>query len=231
MSADGRLLLERIHVMTRFHARTVAATSLLTLLGACALNNAQKGAVIGAGAGGVVGGVIGNNTGSTARGAIIGAAVGGVAGAVIGHQMDRQAQELAYEIPGATVARVGEGITVTFPEGSLFGYDSDQLMAGARDNMTKFAASLVKYPNTRAMIVGHTDARGSTAYNAELSQRRADATASFIAQAGVARTRLDASGRGESEPIATNDTEAGRQQNRRVEVAIYADDAARRGSN
>ncbi len=215
------------------HARTRVATvtALVTLLSGCALNNAQKGAIIGAGAGGVAGGVIGNNTGSTVRGAIIGAAVGGVAGAVIGHQMDRQAQELAYEIPGATVARVGEGITVTFPEGSLFGYDSDALMPTARENMRKFAASLAKYPSTRAMIVGHTDARGTAAYNADLSRRRAEATVDFIVQEGVARTRLDASGRGETEPIATNDTEAGRTQNRRVEVAIYADEASRRAGS
>ncbi len=216
--------------MKHFPTRSIAITVMVTLLTGCALNKAQRGAIIGAGAGGVVGGVIGNNTGSTVRGAIIGAAVGGVAGAVIGHQMDKQAQELAYEIPGATVARVGEGIAVTFPDGSLFAYDSDQLLPGAQDNMRKFAASLMKYPSTRAMIVGHTDARGTATYNADLSQRRADATASFVAQAGVDRARLDASGRGETEPIATNDTEAGRQQNRRVEVAIYANDAARAGN-
>lgn len=217
--------------MTRFQARTLAVAVLVLGLAGCALNNAQRGAIIGAGVGGAGGAVVGNNTGSTVRGAIIGAVVGGAAGALIGHQMDKQARELAYEIPGATVTRVGEGIAVTFPDGTLFGYDSDELMPGARDNMRKFAASLEKYPSTRAMIVGHTDTRGSTAYNADLSQRRADATANFIAQGGVARSRLDTSGRGESEPIATNDTENGRQQNRRVEVAIYADEASRRSGN
>jgi outer membrane protein OmpA-like peptidoglycan-associated protein len=119
------------------------------------------------------------------------------------------------------VQRVGEGIAVTFPDGTLFPFDSDQLMPAARENMRRFAASLVKYPDTRTMIVGHTDSQGSTAYNADLSQRRAQSTASFLVAEGVDRARISTSGRGESEPIATNDTDAGRQQNRRVEVAIY----------
>jgi outer membrane protein OmpA-like peptidoglycan-associated protein len=207
--------------MRRSLAGTLAVATLVTVAAGCSLNKAQKGAIIGAGAGGAAGAVIGHATGSTVRGAIIGAAVGGVAGAVIGHQMDRQAEELAYEIPDATVQRVGEGIAVTFPDGTLFPFDSDQLMPAARENMRRFAASLVKYPDTRTMIVGHTDSQGSTAYNADLSQRRAQSTASFLVAEGVDRARISTSGRGESEPIATNDTDAGRQQNRRVEVAIY----------
>lgn len=217
--------------MRRSLAGTLAVAALVSLAAGCALNKTQQGAIIGAGAGGAAGAVIGNATGSTVRGAIIGAAVGGVAGAVIGHQMDRQAQQLAYEIPGATVQRVGEGITVTFPEGTLFPYDSDQLMPAARQNMRRFAASLAKYPGTRAMIVGHTDSRGTSVYNADLSERRAQATANFIAAEGIDRARISTVGRGETEPIATNETEAGRQQNRRVEVAIYADEAARHAGN
>jgi len=101
-------------------ARTILAVLLALDLTACAsLSRKEKGAVIGAGAGGVVGGVIGNQTGSTVRGAIIGAVVGGAVGAIIGHQMDQQAKELQQNIPGATVARVGEGITVTFASGLL----------------------------------------------------------------------------------------------------------------
>jgi len=196
----------------------------------CAMNKTAKGAIIGAGAGGAAGAVIGHATGSTVRGAIIGAAVGGAAGAIIGHQMDKQAQELAYDLPGATVSRVGEGIAVTFPEGTLFGYDSDQLQPAARDNMRRFAASLQKYPNTRTLIVGHTDSDGSAAYNLDLSDRRALYAASFIAAEGVDRARITTAGRGEAEPIATNATDAGRQQNRRVEVAIYAKDATGSGS-
>ena len=217
--------------MRRSLAVALAVAALLSTMTGCALNKAQKGAIIGAGAGGAAGAVVGHATGSTVRGAIIGAAVGGVAGAVIGHRMDRQAQELAYEIPGATVQRVGEGITVTFPEGTLFPFDSDQLMPAARENMRRFAASLAAYPDTRTMIVGHTDSQGTSVYNADLSERRAQATAEFLAVEGIARARMSTAGRGEAEPIATNGTDAGRQLNRRVEVAIYADAAARSGGN
>jgi|SRR5579859_2471351 len=217
--------------MKRFLAGSLAIAAFVPLAAGCSLNHAQQGALIGAGAGGGAGALIGKATGSTVRGAIIGAAVGGVTGALIGHHMDQQAQELAYDIPGATVQRVGEGITVTFPEGTLFPYGSDQLKPEARDNMRRFAASLAKYPDTRAMIVGHTDSRGGTAYNQGLSERRAQETASFIAAEGIDRSRLTTAGRGESEPIATNDTDAGRQLNRRVEVAIYADQAARSSGN
>jgi len=214
--------------MRRSLAGVLTLAALVPLAVSCAMNKAEKGAIIGAGAGGAVGAVIGKATGSTVRGAIIGAAVGGVAGAVIGHQMDKQAEELAYALPGATVQRIGEGITVTFPEGLLFGFDSDQIGPAAQDNLRRFAASLQKYPNTRTLIVGHTDSDGSADYNMDLSNRRALSAANFITGEGVDRARISTAGRGEAEPIETNASDAGRQQNRRVEVAIYADDAARR---
>lgn len=100
-------------------------------------------------------------------------------------------------------------------------------MPASRQNMRLFAQSLVKYPGTRAMIIGHTDSRGSSAYNTDLSSRRAETTAAFLAGEGVDRSRIGTVGRGEVEPIATNDSENGRQLNRRVEVAIYASEAAR----
>jgi outer membrane protein OmpA-like peptidoglycan-associated protein len=215
--------------MKRSLAGVLTLAALVPLAVGCAMNKTAKGAIIGAGAGGAAGAVIGHATGSTVRGAIIGAAVGGAAGAIIGHQMDKQAQELAYDLPGATVSRVGEGIAVTFPDGVLFGYDSDQLQPAARDNMRKFAASLQKYPNTRALIVGHTDSDGSAAYNMDLSDRRALSAANFVTAEGIDRARISTAGRGETEPIATNGTDAGRQLNRRVEVAIYADAAASGG--
>ena len=209
--------------------RSLAGVLTLAALVGCAMNKAEKGAIIGAGAGGAVGAVIGKATGSTVRGAIIGAAVGGVAGAVIGHQMDKQAEELAYALPGATVQRIGEGITVTFPDGLLFAFDSDQLGSAAADNLRRFAASLVKYPNTRTLIVGYTDSDGSFDYNMDLSNRRALSAANFLTGEGVDRARISTAGRGEDEPIATNGSDAGRQLNRRVEVAIYANAAARGG--
>lgn len=217
--------------MRRTVRHTLAPAALMALAAGCSMNKAQTGAVIGAGAGGAVGAVVGNATGSTVRGAIIGAAVGGVAGGVIGHQMDVQARELAYEMPGATVQRIGEGITVTFPEGTLFDTDSDQLVKGpAKENMRRFAASLAKYGGTRTMIVGHTDSQGSTEHNADLSERRARSAADFLAAEGIDRSRLGTAGRGETEPIAGNDTADGRRRNRRVEVAIYADEATRTSS-
>jgi outer membrane protein OmpA-like peptidoglycan-associated protein len=198
----------------------------LASLGGCAMNAKTKGALIGAGAGAVAGGVIGNQTGSTTRGAIIGAAVGGVAGAIIGHQMDQQAKELEQNIPGATVQRIGEGIAVTFESGLLFDVDSDDIKGEARRNLDALAESLQKYPKSNLMIVGHTDATGSDSHNQGLSRRRAGAASSYLRSAGVSRS-IRTLGRGENEPIATNDTDEGRRLNRRVEVAIYASDAMR----
>ena len=199
----------------------VALVPMAALASGCSWSNKAKGAVIGAGAGGAAGAVVGHATGSTVRGAIIGAAVGGAAGAVIGHQMDQQAHELAYDMPGAVVQRVGEGITVTFPNGVLFGDNSDQLLPDAQENMRKYAESLNKYPDTHALIVGHTDSRGSNVYNKDLSERRAAQAASFVALQGVDRGRLTTAGKGEDEPVATNDNVEGQAQNRRVEIAIY----------
>jgi outer membrane protein OmpA-like peptidoglycan-associated protein len=175
-----------------------------------------------------VGGLIGKAAGSTAKGAIIGAAVGGVGGAIIGRQMDKQAEELAKEIPGAKVERVGEGILVTFESGILFDFNSDALRPAARENLRNLSASLQKYPRTNVLLVGHTDAVGSDTYNQGLSERRASVAASHLTSQGVSRSRAEAVGRGETEPIASNDTEAGRQQNRRVEVAIYANEDFRK---
>jgi outer membrane protein OmpA-like peptidoglycan-associated protein len=189
--------------------------------------NRDKGAVIGAAAGAGAGAVIGNQTGSTARGAIIGAVIGGAAGAVIGHQMDQQAKELQQNIPGATVTRVGEGIAVTFASGLLYDFDSDAVKPTAAQNLRSLAQSLGKYPNTDILIVGHTDATGSDNYNQSLSERRAQSAQLFLTREGVNNSRLRAAGRGETEPIASNDTEAGQAKNRRVEVAIYANQLAR----
>jgi outer membrane protein OmpA-like peptidoglycan-associated protein len=189
-------------------------------------SNKEKGAVIGAATGAAVGGVVGNNTGSTTRGVLIGAVVGGAAGAVIGHQMDQQAKELMVEIPGATVVRVGEGIQVTFSSGLLYDFDSAAIRPEAATNLRNLAASLNKYENTELLIVGHTDAMGTAEYNQDLSTRRATAAAGYLATQGVLRNRMETSGKGEGEAIASNESEAGRQTNRRIEVAIYDGRAA-----
>jgi len=207
---------------------TLLILGVMQVTGCASWGKKETGAAAGAAAGGVIGGVIGHQTGSTARGAIIGAVVGGAAGAIIGHQMDQQAKELQQNIPGATVTRVGEGIAVTFTSGLLYDFDSDLIKPTAAQNLRSLAQSLGKYPNTDILIVGHTDATGSDSYNQGLSERRARSAQNFLVGEGVAATRLRSAGRGETEPIASNDNETGQAQNRRVEVAIYANDAARR---
>lgn len=211
-----------VRIRTTTMALIVAAVAAGSLGGCAHLQNRERGALIGAGAGAALGGVIGNATGSTARGAIIGAAVGGAAGAIIGHQMDQQAKELHANIPGATVTRVGEGIAVSFESGLLYPFDSSTLLPAAQQNLANLAESLRKYPESNITIVGHTDSQGSDSYNQALSERRAIAAADYLAAQGVPRSRITTYGRGKSEPIATNETEVGRQENRRVEVAIYA---------
>ena len=204
---------------------SLAAVGVTGLTGCASLNNKERGAVIGAATGAAAGGLIGRSNGSTSRGAIIGAVVGGAAGAVIGHQMDQQAKEIQQNIPGAVVERVGEGIQVTFASGLLYDFNSDVVRGEAGTNLRKLAESLSKYPNTELLIVGHTDSVGTAAYNASLSQRRADAAAAFLAAQGVPRARLRTEGKGPAEPVARNDSENGRSQNRRVEVAIFASES------
>ncbi len=202
----------------------VLATAVAIGLNSCATHSGT-GAIIGGAGGAVVGGIVGHAAGSTAAGVIIGAAVGGATGAIIGHEMDKQAKELKQNIPGATVERVGEGITVTFASGLLYDFDSDVIKPDAGSNLRALAASLDKYPGTNLLVVGHTDQVGTASYNQSLSERRANAAANYLASQGVLRSRIGTRGMGEGDPIATNDTELGRQQNRRVEVAIYASDA------
>lgn len=215
-------------VVTMRSALLVALS--LASVGCASLGRREKGAAIGATAGAAIGGVIGNNTGSTTRGAILGAVVGGTAGAIIGHQMDQQAKELTLQIPGAVVERVGEGIQVTFASGLLYDFDSAVVRASAGDNLRVLAASLDKYPNTELLIAGHTDALGSTTYNQDLSLRRANSASQYLSMHGVATSRTRTSGRGELEPVAANESESGRQLNRRIEVAIYAGAKARTAS-
>ena len=205
----------------------------LTLFGCQNMSNTGKGAVIGAGAGGVVGGIIGKATGSTARGAIIGAAVGGTAGAIIGNQMEEQAEELDNDLENATVETVpGEdgntaGIRITFDNAILFDFDSYDLRPNARADLADLSTSLANYPNPDALVVGYTDSTGSEDYNQTLSERRANAVATYLARQGVSPGRMQISGMGESNPVASNATPEGRQQNRRVEIALYANEQYR----
>jgi len=205
-----------------FSRTVVLLATLLTLTG-CS-RNLRTGALGGAAAGAVVGGL----ASGSARGAIIGAAIGGAAGAAIGGIMDAQAEDLQDKLPNAKVERVGEGIQVTFDSGILFDVNSSTLRSAAQQNLTDLVRSLEEYEGTDVLVVGHTDSTGAEDYNQSLSERRADAARNFLIGAGLEPTRVQAMGRGEMEPVASNDTEMGRQDNRRVEVAIFASEEMQR---
>lgn len=197
---------------------------------ACSWSNKSTGTALGTAGGAAAGAIVGNQTGSTARGAIIGAVVGGAAGMIIGNEMDKQATQLEQEIAGASVLRVGEGLVVTFDSGLLYDFDSSLIRAEAGRNLQALAASLKEYPNTDILIVGHTDSSGSASYNQALSVRRAEAAQAYLQLWGVESRRTHTTGRGQTEAVATNETEFGRQMNRRIEIAIYASTAARTDS-
>lgn len=199
----------------------------LLIAGCSSLSNTEKGAIIGAGAGAAGGAAVGNAAGGTAEGAILGAVVGGTAGAIIGQRMDTKAEELDDELENAEVERVGEGIKVTFDSGILFDFDSSALRNEAQQNLREFSESMEDFEDTNILIVGHTDARGSESYNQDLSERRAQSATEYLTQQGIASGRVTSVGKGESEPVASNETADGRQQNRRVEVAIYANEEYR----
>lgn len=204
-----------------------AFVMLLSVMGAqmlvsCNATNTTKGGAIGAGVGGTVGGVIGHNSGNTVVGAIIGAAVGGTAGALIGRHMDKQAEELKADLKGAKVERVGEGILITFDSGLLFPLNSYELQGSTKTNLTDLAKTLNKYDDTNVLVEGHTDNSGEDAYNQSLSEKRANEVEHFLESQQVKGSRITTKGYGEKQPLESNDTEAGKQANRRVEVAIYA---------
>lgn len=213
--------------MSRLNSLLLTVIFTAFVLG-CKSSNTTKGGAIGAGIGGVIGGVIGHQSDNTAVGAIIGATVGGAAGALIGRHMDKQAEELQRDLEGAQVERVGEGILITFTTGLNFELNSAEVSGSTRDNLMKLAETLKKYDDTDILIEGHTDSSGDEDYNQNLSEKRAESVENFLVSNGVAASRLKTEGYGESQPLQTNDTETGRRANRRVEVAIYANDRMKR---
>ena len=193
--------------------------------GKTGMNKTEKGAVIGAASGAVVGGVIGNKSKNTVIGAILGAAVGGTAGAVIGHEMDKRAEKMQQDLgETATVERVGEGIKLTFDSQLLFDFGKSDLRESNKRNLQTFAETLKQYTDTDLLIVGHTDNAGSDSFNQTLSTQRAAAVSDYLVYSGVNRNRLNIEGEGERQPVSSNSTELGRSQNRRVEIAVYAND-------
>ena len=201
-------------------ALTLICLLVVASLSCSGWSRKQKGAAAGAAAGGVIGGIIGKQSGNTALGAILGAAIGGAAGAYIGDYMDKQAEEIERDIAGATIKRVGEGIKITFDSGIMFDVGKATLKQASKDELTKLAVILNKYEDTNILLEGHTDATGSEEYNLDLSRLRSQSVSNHLAGVGVNSTRFSIMGYGESQPVASNDTDEGRQLNRRVEVAV-----------
>jgi outer membrane protein OmpA-like peptidoglycan-associated protein len=191
-------------------------------LSCASMNNRQKGAAAGGAAGAVIGGAIGKAAGNTAVGAILGAAIGGAAGIYIGNYMDKQAEEMERDLEGAEIERIGEGIKITFDSGILFDIDKATLRNASRKNLRDLAEILEKYEDTNILIEGHTDNTGTDEHNLELSRQRAQSVANYLATLEVDPTRFSIMGYGESQPVATNETSEGRQQNRRVDLAVMA---------
>jgi len=201
---------------------TVIVSALVST--GCGTSRTVKGGAIGASIGGLIGGIIGKQKKDTAKGAIIGAAVGGTAGALIGRYMDKQAEEMQRDLEGTKVERIGEGIKITFDSGILFAVDSAELSGEAKTNLGEFATILNKYPDTDILVEGHTDSDGSDSYNQALSERRAQSVVAYCVTLGVTGKRFTTIGYGEKQPIASNDTVEGKSLNRRVEVAIMANE-------
>ena len=217
--------INKLNIAAFFIAGSLLLTSCESVQNA---NNTQKGAAIGTAAGAVIGGILGNNIGKGGNaplGAVLGGVVGGVAGGVIGDKMDKQAKEIKETLPGAEVERVGEGIKVTLNENTVnFDFNSANLTTLAKTNLDKLVTVLKNNPDTNINIYGHTDSIGSDAVNLRISSQRAAAVKNYFVANGISASRMFTEGLGKSSPIASNDTEAGRAKNRRVEFAITANE-------
>ncbi len=204
---------------------TVVIIACITLLAGCAsLNKTQMGTGGGAAAGAAAGALIAKNS---VVGALIGAAVGGSAGYFIGKKMDKQAEALKQAIPDAEVERVGEGINLTFDSGLLFKRASPELSEEAKSTLNSFAGVIKDYPETNILIEGHTSDNGdpnNDEANMSLSQQRAQAVSGYLKSQGVGTDRLTEKWYGESQPKYPNDIEENMAKNRRVEIAIFAND-------
>src|SRR5688500_8429801 len=217
------------HILIGTKLITSVVLAMCLFLGACKnMSKSQKGTYIGAGAGAAAGAAIGKAAGNTAMGAILGAAVGGAAGYGIGRYMDKQAEELEKDLEGAEIERVGEGIKITFREGIQFATNSAELSETSKTNLNDLAETLKKYDDTNILIEGHTDITGTREYYLVLSEKRAESVADYLKDLGVAGKRVTTEGYGPDQPVGDNESDYGRQQNRRVEVAIFANDKLKR---
>lgn len=200
-----------------------ACTTMNAYTGDQQVSKTAGGAVIGAGTGAVVGALIGAGTGNDPRiGALIGAGIGGLSGAAVGHYMDQQEAELRAQLQnsGVSVTRVGNQIILNMPSNITFDVDSAKVQSGFNETLVSVGLVLKKFDKTIVDVYGHTDDTGSDSHNQDLSQRRAVSVATILANQGIDQRRFYIEGKGEGDPIASNANEAGRSQNRRVEIQI-----------
>lgn len=215
--------------MKKFLSLFLSVALVLGLSGCGSMTNSQKGTAIGAGGGAALGAGIGALIGSgkgAAIGSAIGVVVGGTAGTLIGKKMDKQAKELA-QIEGAQVDTVTDAnnltaIKVTFDSGILFGFNKTNLSSSAKESLSQFATSLQNNPETNVQIYGYTDNIGTREANDKVSNERASVVKTYLTNSGVSADRMTSQGFAWDNPVASNDTETGRAQNRRVEIYITA---------
>lgn len=205
----------------------ITSLSILLLTGCEAIknaNNKQKGAVIGATGGAILGAIIGNNVGNgnSELGAVIGGVVGGGAGVLIGNQMDKQAQRIEEEIPGAQVERIDNGIVITFDENSGVYFDTNKynINADSQTILDRLSNVMKEYPQTNIIVAGHTDNVGTESYNLTLSRQRANAVTNYLVRNGISGNRFTTVYYGETQPITDNSTAEKRAKNRRVTLGI-----------
>jgi outer membrane protein OmpA-like peptidoglycan-associated protein len=206
--------------MTAFKA--FSAVGALILIAGCTTPTGERdhtrtGLLTGALAGAALGNIVSDNS----TGTLVGAGLGAMAGGMIGADLDRQAAELRGELgPDVRVENTGAEIVVTMPQDILFETDSAALRSDLRADLQTIAANLQRYPGSTVIVTGHTDSTGTAGYNQQLSERRADAVAGVLVTSGVPASRVIARGAGQTQPVASNETELGRAQNRRVEITI-----------
>jgi outer membrane protein OmpA-like peptidoglycan-associated protein len=183
---------------------------------------AQRQAVIGAAAGAVAGLITGDSSMERKKRALVGAGLGALAGAGVGTYMDRQEAKLRAELErtGVSVTRIGDNITLNMPGNITFATNSADLNASFFEVLNSVSLVVNEYNQTVIEVAGHTDSTGTDAYNQQLSERRANAVAAYLGTRNVRTDRIITVGEGEGRPVASNDTEAGRQQNRRVELTL-----------
>ena len=216
-------IMRRIPMLTALALSGAVVTTACTTdpyTGQRTISKTAIGAIGGALGGYLVGDLVGGRGDRTEK--IVGAGIGAIAGGAVGAYMDKQERDLRRQTAGTgvEVIRQGDDLILRMPSGITFPVDSSTIQPQFRSTLDQVAQTLASYNQTYVDVLGHTDSTGSDAYNQALSERRAGAVADYLTSRGVARARMGIRGYGESAPIASNDSEMGRAQNRRVEIKV-----------